>query len=165
VKQISQVSLSRFVLVEFNEFIPKVQACLDVLKSYNLPVIFCGDFNSVPGSPVYNLITKGKYTPRSGQLVVPEGVILPYDKFKHGLGLESCYYAAKSEEPEVTSVCGGVPPFAETIDYIFVTKQAFSVKNTLNLPSRSDCLREQGLPDVSHPSDHLPIGAALSFTG
>lgn len=59
----------------------QVQECLMQLQGFaaGLPVIFCGDFNSVPGSAVHDLITRGSLSKLHPDAVVPEeaGFSLP----------------------------------------------------------------------------------------
>ncbi|DAZ97807.1 TPA: hypothetical protein N0F65_002477 [Lagenidium giganteum] len=132
--------------------------------SRRLPVIFAGDFNSLPGSHVYNRITQeGKF--------------------------HSAYTASTgNKEPEFTNVNGvdetkdgkKVPKFIGTLDYIFYKAQrfvysfchsddqghdvdtvpcSFSLRPValLETPSYAEATREIALPSTFSPSDHLPL--------
>ena len=60
-------------------------------------------------------------------------------------------------EPAYTNV---TPSFTECIDYIFVSSDV-NVVNVQEQPSRESL--GEGLPNASHPSDHLPVIADIQF--
>lgn len=72
------------------------------------------------------------------------------------LPLLSLYSEALSEHPN-TNV---TPGFTGTLDYIFFRpSNSLRFVNLLALPAPGSPDLEGGLPNNSHPSDHLPIGA------
>lgn len=72
------------------------------------------------------------------------------------LPLTSLYEKALGEHPN-TNV---TPGFTGTLDYIFFRpSDSLRFINLLALPPPGSPELEGGLPNYSHPSDHLPIGA------
>ena len=98
------------------------------------PVVFGGDFNSLPASEVHALLTR------------PDGAP----------PLRSAYAAAAGAEPAYTNL---TPDFTGTLDYLLVTPDV-SVLAALETPGPG---LGTGLPDATHPSDHLPLAALLRF--
>ena len=72
------------------------------------------------------------------------------------LHLTSLYEKALGEHPN-TNV---TPGFTGTLDYVFFRpSDSLRIVNLLALPDQGSPELEGGLPNHSHPSDHLPIGA------
>ena len=121
-----------------------------------LPVIFAGDFNSMPDSLVYAYLTR-----------FYDSALASYTKSPGG---------GESGEPECTNVngvigndknitggqCGGTYAFKGTLDYIFcsprVLPTAFETLLTLKEATTS-----VALPSASYGSDHLPVTADLDI--
>jgi len=135
------------------------------------PCILTGDFNFDPSTPPYRMITTGRLSradptcPR----YFPDGVDLP--------PMRSAYSERNGKEPEFTNnVFVEAGPFTEVLDYIFLSERSataepdWDVQEVLPLPRLSDVQRENKeadagvfYPTAEQPSDHLPIGAHLSF--
>jgi CCR4-NOT transcription complex subunit 6 len=98
------------------------------------PVVFGGDFNSLPASEVHALLTRQDGAPP----------------------LRSAYAAATGAEPAYTNL---TPDFTGTLDYLLVTPDV-AVLAALETPGPG---LGTGLPDAKHPSDHLPLAAVLGF--
>lgn len=124
--------------------------------SKGVPYILAGDFNSIPNSPVYNLITGTRlpFFPLS----------TTYDKvptFELPMCVFSAYPAVIGREPDYTNYSHtkiSPTPFQNTIDYIF--SKGFNIVSVL--PVRQD-MPTSTFPNEKEPSDHLPIGAELEF--
>eukprot|EP00899_Mesostigma_viride_P027082 jgi/Mesvir1/7559/Mv19300-RA.1 len=139
-----------------------------------LPVIIGGDFNSKPDSKVYHFLASASESldkqctanydsyvaqaDATGTACDPQGgaELFPCAC----LGLESAYGGA---EPQFTTYC---PDFTGTIDYIWHTGAGTGLQVTqrLQLPVRGEKSLDVGLPNYSHPSDHLPIGAEFELS-
>ena len=114
----------------------EISCCLVRDFALDLPTIFCGDFNSIPKSHVYNLITRD-------------------------IGFESASEQYFREEPLFTNyVKNKKSGFKNTLDYIFI--DGFSVVNMNILPPSTEFLGES-LPTTFEPSDHLLLSALLEF--
>ncbi len=120
--------------------------------------ILAGDFNFGPNTPPYELITKNNPTIELKKL--PHDVWSPWLKTP----LQDTY-AQVNKKPEATNYAttGGKPCFAGVLDYIFISP-GLTCKSVLELPSLDE-LKKQGasLPNAQEPSDHLLIGALLTF--
>jgi mRNA deadenylase 3'-5' endonuclease subunit Ccr4 len=128
---------------------------LDVVERFkDTPYILAGDFNSIPGSEVYQLITKGE-TRRD----VPTSELysqLPI--FNDTKPLYSAYCCILGKEPDYTNfsfVKIAQEPFRDTIDYIFSSIPPLNVIPVKNDHSRFEL---DTFPNQEEGSDHLPIG-------
>ncbi|KAJ6746105.1 CARBON CATABOLITE REPRESSOR PROTEIN 4 [Salix koriyanagi] len=60
-----------------------------IAASADIPMLVCGDFNSVPGSAPHSLLAMGKVDPLHPDLVVdPLGILRPHNKLTHQLPLD-----------------------------------------------------------------------------
>ncbi|CAG2067896.1 unnamed protein product, partial [Timema podura] len=106
------------------------------------PVLLCGDFNAEPTEPVYHTILSHEF-----------------------LRLASAYasLSVRGEEPPYTTwkvreegeVC-------HTIDYVFYSRDSFSVDSLLEFPSGED-IGEGRVPSWNYPSDHFSLVCDLRF--
>ena len=65
-------------------------------------------------------------------------------------------------EPKFTNC---TPDFTDTLDYIFFSPSDFiKPVSLLELPESNSSDVVGGLPNWSHPSDHLPIGAEFEIS-
>ncbi|XP_076951804.1 carbon catabolite repressor protein 4 homolog 2-like [Bidens hawaiensis] len=63
-----------------------------IAASADIPMLVCGDFNSVPGSAPHALLAMGKVDPMHPDLAVdPLGILRPITKLTHTLPLVSAY--------------------------------------------------------------------------
>ncbi|KAK9757265.1 hypothetical protein RND81_01G152600 [Saponaria officinalis] len=114
-------------------------------------VILTGDFNSTPGSEVYNYIISGSSEAKHTD-ECPDELPIP---------LSSVYECTRGEPPFTNCT----PGFTGTLDYIFFSPLG-SMKpvSFLELPDSDSPTVAGGLPNYQHPSDHLPIGAEFLVT-
>ena len=139
-----------------------------------IPYILAGDFNILPDSAQYKILT-------SGQLDSSDPT---YPPTKHGkewkiesLPMDSAY-ALGGSEPEFTNYAhtrDEPDPFIGTLDYIFLSKNDSAGKNhgenegwggwkvhcTQKLPRKEDS--GGPFPNAKEPSDHLLIAADLEL--
>lgn len=104
-------------------------------RKLDIPVIICGDFNSLPDSHAYEFMKNG---------------ITKYEKlyFSHSLELSSSF----EKEPKFTNF---TPDFKGTLDYIFYNSQ-LKVSKILEITTE-DQIKTIGLPNSEYPSDHLSL--------
>jgi len=139
----------------------QVRACLNELQKMNkqkAPVIFAGDFNAQPASPVYQFLSTGHVSKDV------DGASLKISTksfdFHHEAGLASAYAKVLGHEPRCTNV---THEFEGTLDYIWYTKKALRALAVLDMPAQA-CLKEEiGLPSKKFPSDHLPLFCKFKF--
>lgn len=121
---------------------------------YNNPLIISlGDFNSLKGSSVYDLIIDRKITGGDFNL---------YDYspmnagFKHTTRFSDAYLGQDLTFTNFT------PTFKGTIDYIFFS-EGLNLTGVLS-PVEDDYTENTvGFPNIHFPSDHILIGARFSF--
>ena len=137
----------------------KIQA----LAGGNTPYMLAGDFNIVPGSVPYALLTEGTLE-QDPALTFPDEW-RPTSKL---VPMQSAYQVAHREEPVFTNYAfsGGAmtETFAETLDYVFFGKgqQSKTELQVVGADSMDEvCAHvretEQSLPSLQEPSDHLEL--------
>ena len=151
------------------------------------PLVVAGDFNFMPGSPCYNLVTTGDmdeadpcYPPADPTGKWSPKLLAPF----RSAYLEGS--AGSKAEPNFTNYAQvrDEPEFIETLDYIFLSGSAdgasaeggdeggaaaegartgahWRVSEVLELPDRSEV--EGPLPNADEPSDHIMIASTLEL--
>lgn len=101
-------------------------------------VILSGNFNMVPDSPVYSLITK----------------VDPTQQPAHSLGLSSAYgHFQAGREPAYTTISKA---WEGTTDYVFYSHENVGIKELLDFPSKD--LVGGSLPTADYSSNHFCLG-------
>ena len=131
------------------------------LAKGDLPFALAGDWNFMPSSPQYRMMTQGGEVP-AGDPAAP--VAPPHEPWlaRVEVPLRSAYAEAHGAEPEFTNHAqvGDQPPFVECLDYIFVSP-GVQVVQADALPAKADV---QGpYPTADEPSDHVLVAATLRF--
>lgn len=150
-EQIQELTETQLIL---EQMLPNLQ------KNYktSIPIIFCGDFNSVPTSQVYKFMSETflsnlKYRMRSSYDIYNSKDI----EKEHGSNFEPLFTTITHKR-------------CETIDYIWYSEGHFQVSQLLEIPNEKE-LREiqvesykglSGIPNSKYGSDHLPIQAILN---
>ena len=120
------------------------------------PYIFCGDFNIMPDSLMYDMLISGKGNISTFNLSI-------YNNFQFLVEpLKSAYKEFNNKEPLYTNYAhtkGSSTLFKGTLDYIFLSKD-WNVQDVVQLP---DQYPENGLPSVTEPSDHILLGTTLKL--
>jgi len=131
---------------------PKYNNTLKILQSYLIAkklqdferIIFCGDFNSMPDSNVYKLLSTGKIKyPYYGDLKIKKA-------------FTSSYKLLYGEEENITTHTTNktTPIFTETIDYIWVTPKILPIKS-YKVVKIDKIKNKDFLPNKKQPSDHF----------
>ncbi|XP_041671463.1 2',5'-phosphodiesterase 12 isoform X2 [Cheilinus undulatus] len=113
-------------------------------------LIFCGDFNSVPNSGVFQLLT---------ETVVPQ----QHADWSSSGPEELCRMELLSDFPSLLSACGQpaytnyVGGFHGCLDYIFIQPDSMQVEQVIPLPTHQEVTTYEALPSVAHPSDHIAL--------
>ena len=131
-----------------------------IAASAEIPMVVCGDFNSMPGSAAHSLLATGRVDPSHPELANdPLGILRPSSKLAHGLPLTSVYACASRPAPggDASLPDGGAGverlrqrldvnhtgeplltnctrDFCGTLDYIFYTHDALVPTGVLDLP-------------------------------
>ncbi|RHN79308.1 putative poly(A)-specific ribonuclease [Medicago truncatula] len=143
-----------------------------IATSADIPMLVCGDFNSVPGSAPHALLAMGKVDPSHPDLTVdPLNILRPHSKLVHQLPLVSAYSSfartaglafeqhkrrldGGTNEPLFTSV---TRDFVGTLDYIFYTADSLVVESLLELLDEESLRKDTALPSPGWSSDHIAL--------
>lgn len=152
--------------------------------SAEIPMVVCGDFNSVPGSAAHSLLATGRVDPNHPELNTdPLGILRPHAKLCHKLPLISAYTNAMRPEALSADVQGverlrkrletsGEPIFSNitrdfmgTLDYLFFTANSLAPTALLELPSEAEIRGDKGvgLPSSMSSSDHIALMATFQW--
>jgi len=135
--------------------------------SGGVPCMLAGDWNSLPDSAVYGMITSGTCAPgsagypsaatrKTGDAWQPE--VVP---------MRSAYAAAHGKEPELTNHARTkyhdqpAATFTGTLDYIFVSAHWETPTKCIGTPTVRSLKGVASFPDGNEPSDHVMIGCSL----
>ncbi|XP_042448754.1 carbon catabolite repressor protein 4 homolog 1-like isoform X1 [Zingiber officinale] len=145
-----------------------------IAVSADIPMLVCGDFNSVPGSAPHALLANGKLEHLHPDLAVdPLGILHPTHKITHQLPLVSAYSSfarmagvslgsdqqrrrvdATTHEPLFTNC---TRDFVGTVDYIFYTADSLSVESLLELLDEENLRKNTAIPSPEWSSDHIAL--------
>ncbi|KZT10879.1 uncharacterized protein LAESUDRAFT_734616 [Laetiporus sulphureus 93-53] len=117
-----------------------------------IPLIICGDFNSLPVSGVYEYLSTGSVPRDHEDFMSHLYGRYTSDGLRHRLGLKSAY-AAVGELP----LTNYTPSFKGAIDYIWYSTANLSVNAVLGEVDRTYLEKVVGFPNAHFPSDHLCI--------
>jgi mRNA deadenylase 3'-5' endonuclease subunit Ccr4 len=128
------------------------------------PYVLAGDFNLIPGSSAYRLLTEGQWPVEHEDFPTPRANDDTGWDVNRVKPLRSAYRVKNGKEPDFTNHArvGDDPVFTDTLDYIFLSPH-WSVEKVVELPAQAD-LKEL-FPNALEPSDHLLLGARLSIGG
>ncbi|KAL1820983.1 hypothetical protein DCAR_0417353 [Daucus carota subsp. sativus] len=144
-----------------------------IAASADIPMLVCGDFNSVPGSAPHALLALGKVDPMHPELAVdPLGILRPANKLLHQLPLVSAYSSfarigaglgfeqqrrrmdPNTNEPLFTNC---TRDFIGTLDYIFYSADSLTVESLLELLDEDSLRKDTALPSPEWSSDHIAL--------
>ncbi|CAG7902952.1 unnamed protein product [Brassica rapa] len=144
-----------------------------IAASADIPMLVCGDFNTVPASAPHSLLAVGKVDPMHPDLMVdPLGILRPHAKLTHHLPLVSAYSSfarmggsltaeqqrrrmdPASNEPLFTNC---TRDFIGTLDYIFYTADTLTVESLLELLDEESLRKDTALPSPEWSSDHIAL--------
>ncbi|XP_010427762.1 PREDICTED: carbon catabolite repressor protein 4 homolog 2-like [Camelina sativa] len=146
-----------------------------IAASADIPMLVCGDFNTLPGSAPHTLLVLGKVDPMHQDLVVdPLNILRPHTKLTHQLPLVSAYSSLSlvrpgmspgleqhrrrmdlnTNEPLFTSF---TRDFIGTHDYIFYTADTLTVESLLELLDEDGLRKDTALPSPEWSSNHIAL--------
>nr|GMC86148.1 carbon catabolite repressor protein 4 homolog 1-like [Ipomoea batatas]GME03981.1 carbon catabolite repressor protein 4 homolog 1-like [Ipomoea batatas] len=144
-----------------------------IAASADIPMLVCGDFNSVPGSAPHSLLAAGKVDPLHPDLQVdPLGILRPTTKLTHHLPLVSAYSGIgrlgvglgfelqrrridpTTNEPLFTNC---TRDFIGTHDYIFYSADSLTIESLLELLDEDSLRKDTALPSPEWSSDHIAL--------
>ncbi|KAF2758127.1 glucose-repressible alcohol dehydrogenase-like protein transcriptional effector [Pseudovirgaria hyperparasitica] len=133
-------------------------------KSYadktEIPIIMCGDYNSGPESPVYELVSQGSLSPSHRNLVDHKYGDFTKTGISHPFSLRSSY--ANINELSFTNYTAS---FTGILDYIWYSTNALQVTGLLGDVDKEYLKRVPGFPNYHFPSDHLALVSEFVVKG
>ncbi|GAA5981819.1 hypothetical protein JCM10908_004620 [Rhodotorula pacifica] len=123
-----------------------------------IPTIICGDFNSEPGSGVYDYLASGHVEKNHGDFMDHVYGDYAVKGASHGFKLKSAY--SHVNELPFTNF---TPGFTGAIDYIWYTAPSLGVQGLLGDLDPEYLSTTVGFPNCHFPSDHIPIMSVLKF--
>jgi CCR4-NOT transcription complex subunit 6 len=117
-----------------------------------IPIIISGDYNSVPGSGVYEFLTNGTLAGDHPDFLGHSYGRYTSDGLRHRLGLKSAY-AGIGELP----LTNYTPSFHGAIDYIWYSTATLSVNAVLSEVDRGYLEKVVGFPDAHNPSEYVML--------
>lgn len=128
--------------------------------SKQMPMLLCGDFNSMPDSAVYELLRSGAVRNDHEDLKVDPCGLLKSQNFGHGLSISTAYETCNGCEADFTNYTEG---FKGTLDYIWYSSESLAVLAISQVDDESQLTQETALPSSTRPSDHLSLVATFKF--
>ncbi|KAF2174740.1 hypothetical protein K469DRAFT_613413 [Zopfia rhizophila CBS 207.26] len=125
-----------------------------------IPLIMCGDFNSMPNSGVYDLIAFGNLSNSHSDLGERKYGNFTRDGISHPFSLKSSY-SAIGELPFTNYT----PGFVGVLDYIWYSTNTLQLVGLLGQVDKDYLQRVPGFPNYHFPSDHLALYAQYLVKG
>ena len=116
-----------------------------------IPVIICGDFNSVPESGVYELLSNGSVPGTHEDFMAHKYGRYTSEGIRHRLGLKSAYAPVAPDLP----VTNYTPSFQGHIDYVWYSAGNLSVNRVLMEVDRAYLDKVVGFPHPHFPSEYV----------
>ncbi|KAI2602455.1 glucose-repressible alcohol dehydrogenase transcriptional effector [Hypoxylon sp. NC1633] len=128
----------------------------------DIPLLLCGDYNSMADSSVYELLEKGRIPPDHPDLVGHSYGNFTRDGIEHPFSLRNSY-AHLFGTPDELTFTNYTPTFSGVIDYIWYTTNTLDVVELLGPPDYEYLKRVPGFPNYHFPADHIQIMGDFVF--
>ncbi|KAF8070084.1 glucose-repressible alcohol dehydrogenase transcriptional effector [Lyophyllum atratum] len=119
-----------------------------------IPLIICGDFNSVPESGVYEFLSTGQLSATHADFMSHKYGKYTTEGLRHRLGLKSAYAAPGAGGPPLTNY---TPSYQGSIDYVWYSSANLAVNAVLGEVDKGYLEKVVGFPNAHYPSDHVCI--------
>ncbi|KAK0462617.1 Endonuclease/exonuclease/phosphatase [Desarmillaria tabescens] len=116
-----------------------------------IPVIICGDFNSVPESGVYEFLQNGVLSADHQDFMKHVYGRYTEEGLRHRLGLKSAYSTGQGEE--ILPMTNYTPSFRGVIDYVWYSTATLAVNAVLGEVDREYLDKVVGFPNAHFPSE------------
>lgn len=115
-----------------------------------IPLIICGDFNSVPVSGVYEFLSNGTLPSNHADFMSHTYGRYTSEGIRHRLGLKSAYAGLPEDEVPLTNY---TPSFRGVIDYVFYSAANLAVNKVLGEVDKAYLDKVVGFPNAYFPSE------------
>jgi CCR4-NOT transcription complex subunit 6 len=117
-----------------------------------IPIIICGDFNSVPSSGVYEFLSTGGLPPNHPDFMSHTYGRYTSEGLRHRLGLKNSYSTPGAGDLPLTNY---TPSFQGVIDYVWYTGANLSLNGVLGEVDRGYLEKVVGFPNAHFPSEYV----------
>ncbi|KAF2233686.1 glucose-repressible alcohol dehydrogenase transcriptional effector [Viridothelium virens] len=145
---------------EAQEPIIRAAPSVEYSSGNQIPLILCGDYNSTPGSPIYQLFTRGALPSSHPDFANRSYGSFTRDGMTHPFTVKSSYSSIGE-----LSFTNYTPNYVAPIDYIFYSPTALQVTALLGEVDKAYLQRVPGFPNHHFPSDHLALLAEFFVKG
>lgn len=119
-----------------------------------IPLIICGDFNSVPVSGVYEFLSTGSLPANHPDFLSHTYGRYTADGLRHRLGLKNSYAAPGAVDLPMTNY---TPSFQGVIDYVWYSGANLSVNGVLGEVDKMYLEKVVGFPNAHFPSEYVSL--------
>ncbi|KAF1956764.1 glucose-repressible alcohol dehydrogenase-like protein transcriptional effector [Byssothecium circinans] len=133
---------------------------MEYAKGEDIPLLLCGDFNSMPDSGTYEFITQGSISSSHVDLGSRKYGNFTRDGMHHPFQLKSSYSAIGE-----LAFTNYTPTFVGTLDYIWYSTNSLQVVGLLGDIDKEYLKRVPGFPNYHFPSDHIASFAQYIVKG
>ena len=116
-----------------------------------IPLIICGDFNSVPSSGVYDFLATGSLAPNHPDFLSHTYGRYTSEGLRHKLNLKSSYAAPGAGGEQLLT--NYTPSFQGIIDYVWYSSNTLGVNAVLGEIDRGYLEKVVGFPNAHFPSE------------
>ncbi|KKA26333.1 hypothetical protein TD95_003524, partial [Thielaviopsis punctulata] len=124
----------------------------------DIPLIVCGDFNSLADSSVYELMSRGRVDPDHEEICKYQYGSFTRVGIEHPFSLRDSYTHLKGT-PDQLAFTNYTPGFADVIDYLWYSTNTLEVVELLGAPDKAVLQRIPAFPTYHFPADHIQIMA------
>ncbi|KAI1120633.1 glucose-repressible alcohol dehydrogenase transcriptional effector [Nemania abortiva] len=157
-KQITKSSVEDSPVEEFPEPLPSQE----YRNNTDIPLLVCGDYNSMTDSSVYELLEKGRIPPDHPDLKGHSYGNFTRDGIEHPFSLRNSY-AHLFGTPDELTFTNYTPSFSGVLDYIWYTTNTLDLVELLGPPDAEYLKRVPGFPNYHFPADHIQIMGEFVF--
>ena len=117
-----------------------------------IPIVVCGDFNSVPSSGVYEFLSTGSLPANHPDFLSHTYGRYTSDGLRHRLGLKSAYAATGAGGLSMTNY---TPSYQGEIDYIWYSTANLGCNAVLGDVDKTYLEKVVGFPNAHYPSEYV----------
>nr|GAT58571.1 predicted protein [Mycena chlorophos] len=130
-----------------------------------IPIVVCGDYNSMPSSGVYEFLSTGSLAGNHPDFLSHMYGNYTSEGLRHKLGLKSAYtlMGANGAPEEIMPMTNLTPGFREVIDYIWYSTANLVLNSVVGEIDRTYLEKVVGFPNTHFPSDHIALTATFSI--
>lgn len=125
-----------------------------------MPLLLCGDFNSMPDSAVYELLRSGSVQGDHNDLKADPCGLLSRQNLGHQMRIGTAYETCNGCEADYTNY---TEEFKGTLDYIWYSSESLAVLAISQVDDESQLTQETALPSSTRPSDHVSLVATFKY--